>query len=73
MLGAHLFFRIDPFGSVDLATVDSTSLDNLQTMREAAESAETDDFNPQIDDASGDAGAFQSFSPCRNVLKSLPI
>lgn len=58
LTGAHVFVRTDPFAGVDLATVDSTSLDNLQTMREAAESAETDDFDPQIDAASGATGAF---------------
>jgi len=45
---------VDPFAGVDLATVSSTDLSNVQTMREAAESAETDQFNPQIDAASGD-------------------
>ncbi|EIM83059.1 uncharacterized protein STEHIDRAFT_124365 [Stereum hirsutum FP-91666 SS1] len=61
---------VDPFAGVDLATVDSTSLDNLQTMREAAESAETDDFNPQIDAASGDAADALQVGKIKNkVLK----
>ena len=43
----------DPFDGVDLATVDSDTLDAINTMREAAESAETDQFDPQIEAASG--------------------
>ena len=48
---------VDPFKNVDLTTIDSTTIDNLNTMREAAESAETDQFNSQIAAASGAAGA----------------
>lgn len=50
---------VDPFKGVDLATVDKATLSAVQTMREAAEDAETSLFNPAIDaatdDASGDA------------------
>jgi hypothetical protein len=62
---------VDPFPA-DLATVDKTSLvraylifvgqvlifpqDNLGTMREAAEAAEVDQFNPAIAAASGAEG-----------------
>ena len=47
---------VDPFNNVDLTTVSSDVLEAMNNMREAAESAETDDFNPQIDDASGATG-----------------
>lgn len=47
---------VDPFAGVDLSTVDSATLDAIDTMREAAESAETDQFDPQIAAASGAAG-----------------
>jgi len=61
---------VDPFQGVDLSTVSSTDLDNVQTMREAAESAETDDFDPQIDAASGaDADALQVGKIKNKVLK----
>jgi len=61
---------IDPFTGIDLATVDATTLANIQTMREAAESAETDLFNPQIDAATGDAAAALSVGKTKNkVLK----
>ncbi|KAK0437521.1 hypothetical protein EV421DRAFT_1016303 [Armillaria borealis] len=53
---------VDPFDNVDLATVDSQTLDDMQTMREAAESAETDDFDPAIAAASGAAGDYTSRS-----------
>lgn len=43
---------------MDLSTVDSDTVETINTMREAAESAETDDFDPQIDAASGDAGDY---------------
>ncbi|KAJ7021640.1 hypothetical protein C8F04DRAFT_1140094 [Mycena alexandri] len=58
----------------DLTTVDATLLGtltaNLGTMREAAESAETDDFDPQIAAASGaDAAALQVGKIKNKVLK----
>jgi hypothetical protein len=46
-------FHVDPFNNVDLTTISSDTLDAIDTMREAAESAETDEFDPQIDAASG--------------------
>ncbi|KAF7299168.1 NAD(P)-binding protein [Mycena indigotica] len=61
---------VDPFKSVDLATVDATSLKNLGTMRQAAESAETELFNPQIKAASGAAADALSVGKIQNkVLK----
>lgn len=47
---------VDPFDGVDLSTVDSTTLDAINTMREAAETAETAQFDPAIDAASGATG-----------------
>ena len=47
---------MDPLAGVDLATLDDSVAENMETMREAAESAETDLFNPAIDAASGDEG-----------------
>ncbi|KAL7279437.1 hypothetical protein ACG7TL_007279 [Trametes sanguinea] len=61
---------VDPFNGVDLSTVDSQTLDAVQTMREAAESAETDQFNPAIAAASGaDADALQNGKIKNKVLK----
>ncbi|PBK73702.1 hypothetical protein ARMSODRAFT_646010 [Armillaria solidipes] len=61
---------VDPFDNVDLATVDSQTLDDMQTMREAAESAETDDFNPAIAAASGAAADALQVGKIKNkVLK----
>ncbi|ETW80941.1 hypothetical protein HETIRDRAFT_427792 [Heterobasidion irregulare TC 32-1] len=61
---------VDPFKNVDLTTVDSTTIDNLNTMREAAESAETDQFNSQIAAASGAAAtALQNGKIKNKVLK----
>jgi len=60
---------VDPFPA-DLTTVDATSLANLGTMREAAESAETDDFDPQIAAASGATAAALQVGKIKNkVLK----
>ncbi|KAI9734277.1 MAG: hypothetical protein M1834_002381 [Cirrosporium novae-zelandiae] len=42
-----------PVGS-DLAAVSADDLDTLQTERESAEAAETEAFNPAIDDATDD-------------------
>lgn len=61
---------VTPFAGQDLATVSSTSLSNLQAMREAAESAETDDFDPQIDTATGTAADELQVGKIKNkVLK----
>ncbi|KAI5481757.1 hypothetical protein MNV49_000034 [Pseudohyphozyma bogoriensis] len=61
---------VEPFANVDLSTVSADDLENLQTFREAAEAAETDDFNPQIDAASGDAAtALQNGKIANKVLK----
>lgn len=61
---------VDPFANVDLATVDSQTLDNMQTMREAAESAETEGFDPAIAAASGaTADALQVGKIKNKVLK----
>jgi len=67
--GANAVF-VDPFNGVDLATVSSADLANVQTMREAAEAAETDQFDPQIDAASGaDADALSVGKIKNKVLK----
>lgn len=61
---------VDPFDGVDLATVDDQTADDIETMRKAAESAETDDFNPAIEAASGDeADALQNGKIKNKVLK----
>ena len=61
---------VDPFNNVDLTTVSSDVLTAMNNMREAAESAETDDFDPQIDAASGaDADALQVGKIQNKVLK----
>ncbi|ODN81113.1 hypothetical protein L202_03206 [Cryptococcus amylolentus CBS 6039] len=61
---------VDPFNGYDLSTVDATSLKNIQTMREAAEDAETDQFNSAIDAASGDtADALSAGKIANKVLK----
>ncbi|KIK68861.1 hypothetical protein GYMLUDRAFT_152507, partial [Collybiopsis luxurians FD-317 M1] len=55
---------VDPFDGVDLAT------DAINTMREAAESAETDEFDPQIDAATGATADALSVGKTKNkVLK----
>ncbi|KAI4517924.1 hypothetical protein K525DRAFT_209804, partial [Schizophyllum commune Loenen D] len=55
---------VDPFDGVDLAS------DNIQTMREAAEDAETEKFNSAIEAASGDeADALQVGKIKNKVLK----
>lgn len=61
---------VDPFDGVDLATVDATTLKAVQTMREAAEDAETSQFNPAIKAASGSAAtALQNGKIKNKVLK----
>jgi len=61
---------VTPFAGVDLTTVSATDLKNLNTMREAAEGAETDEFDPQISAASGAAAAALKVGKIKNkVLK----
>ncbi|VDB95963.1 unnamed protein product [Peniophora sp. CBMAI 1063] len=61
---------VDPFANVDLSTVSADVLDAIQTMREAAEDAETSQFNPAIDAATGaDADALQVGKIKNKVLK----
>ena len=61
---------VDPFANTDLTAVSSDVLEALNNMREAAESAETDDFNPQIAAASGaSADALQVGKIKNKVLK----
>ncbi|KAI0053244.1 hypothetical protein FA95DRAFT_1579648 [Auriscalpium vulgare] len=61
---------IDPFNGVELTTVDETTLDNMNTMHEAAEAAETDQFVPEISAASGAAAtALQNGEIKNKVLK----
>ncbi|KAJ3864393.1 hypothetical protein EV359DRAFT_81476 [Lentinula novae-zelandiae] len=65
-----VFVGLDPFAGVDLSTISSDTLDAINTMREAAESAETDDFDPQIDAATGAAADALSVGKTKNkVLK----
>ncbi|KAF7297809.1 NAD(P)-binding protein [Mycena kentingensis (nom. inval.)] len=60
---------VDPFPA-DLTTVSAEALDNLSAMREAAEAAETDKFNPAIEAASGaEADALQVGKIQNKVLK----
>ncbi|KAK7472908.1 hypothetical protein VKT23_001015 [Stygiomarasmius scandens] len=61
---------VDPFKGVDLATIDDATVEALQTMREAAEDAETSLFNPAIEAASGaQADALQVGKIKNKVLK----
>ena len=61
---------VDPFANTDLTTVSSDVLEAMNNMREAAESAETDDFNPQIAAASGAAADALQVGKIKNkVLK----
>ncbi|KAI0087516.1 hypothetical protein BDY19DRAFT_954097 [Irpex rosettiformis] len=61
---------VDPFAGQDLATVDAATLKAVQTMREAAESAETGEFNPAISAATGaDAAALSVGKTQNKVLK----
>ncbi|OJT15104.1 hypothetical protein TRAPUB_8361 [Trametes pubescens] len=61
---------VDPFKGIDLSTLDDSVATNIETMRQAAESAETDDFNPAIAAASGDAAtALQNGKIKNKVLK----
>lgn len=47
---------LDPFEGVDLATVSDQTQKDVETMRKAAEAAETGQFNPAIDAADGAEG-----------------
>lgn len=61
---------VDPFAGIDLATLDASVAKNVETMRQAAEAAETDEFNPAIDAASGAAAdALQNGKIKNKVLK----
>ncbi|KAL0956122.1 hypothetical protein HGRIS_002289 [Hohenbuehelia grisea] len=61
---------VDPFQGVDLATVSDATAKDIETMRKAAEAAETGQFNPAIDAASGaDADALQNGKIQNKVLK----
>jgi len=61
---------VDPFAGRDLSTVSATELKAVQNMRLAAEDAETSDFNPQIDAATGAAKtALQNGKIKNKVLK----
>lgn len=61
-----------PLDGVDLATVSAEDLKNLNTMRGAASSFETSDFNPAIEAATGEqADALQRGKICNKVLKNL--
>jgi len=61
---------VDPFANVDLSTVDDQTAADIETMRQAAESAETDQFDPAISAASGSAAtALQNGKIKNKVLK----
>ncbi|KAI0731612.1 hypothetical protein C8Q72DRAFT_775895 [Fomitopsis betulina] len=61
---------VDPFANVDLATVDAATVSAMQTMREAAEDAETAQFDPAIAAATGDAADALQVGKIKNkVLK----
>ncbi|KAI0078008.1 hypothetical protein K474DRAFT_990946 [Panus rudis PR-1116 ss-1] len=61
---------VTPFANVDLSTVDAATVDAVENMRQAAEAAETDKFNPAIDAATGDeADALQVGKIKNKVLK----
>lgn len=61
---------VDPFAGQDLATVSDQTQDDIETMRQAAEAAETDEFNPAIDVATGaDADALEAGKIKNKVLK----
>lgn len=61
---------LTPFNGVDLATVPAAVEAALANMREAAEAAELDLFNPQIDAASGAEAAALEVGKVKNkVLK----
>lgn len=70
IIDTSLNFSTDPFNNTDLTTISSDTLDAMNNMREAAESAETDDFDPQIDAASGATADALSVGKTKNkVLK----
>ncbi|KAJ8463300.1 hypothetical protein ONZ45_g10498 [Pleurotus djamor] len=61
---------VAPFEGVDLATVSDATQKDVETMRKLAETAETSQFNPAIDAASGDeADALQRGKIQNKVLK----
>ena len=61
---------VDPLAGLDLASLPDSVAKNVETMRKAAEAAETDDFNPAIDAASGDAADALEAGKIKNkVLK----
>ncbi|KAF9522617.1 hypothetical protein CPB83DRAFT_864166 [Crepidotus variabilis] len=61
---------VTPFAGVNLATVTKAERDAVEAMRQAAEKAETDQFNEQIDAASGAAADALSVGKTKNkVLK----
>lgn len=63
----------DPFANVDLATVDAATVSAMQTMREAAEDAETAQFDPAIAAATGDAGARRHFLCIHECVLRWPL
>ncbi|KAG8810554.1 hypothetical protein FRC19_004447 [Serendipita sp. 401] len=61
---------VKPFEGIDLATVSDEDRDNVEAMRSLAEQAETEQFNPAIDAASGEeADALQRGKIKNKVLK----
>lgn len=61
---------VTPFAGLDLASISNVDASNVETMRKAAEAAETDQFNPAIEAASGaDADALKVGKTKNKVLK----
>ncbi|TDL26193.1 hypothetical protein BD410DRAFT_742714 [Rickenella mellea] len=61
---------VDPFKGQDLSTISAATISALNTMREAAETAETAQFDPQIAKASGAAATALTNGKIQNkVLK----
>ncbi|KAF9497242.1 hypothetical protein BDN71DRAFT_1387890 [Pleurotus eryngii] len=57
---------VDPFEGADLATVSDQTQNDVETMRKAAEAAETGQFNPAIDAADGAEGFFSAADALQN-------
>jgi len=61
---------VTPFANVDLTTISEDTIEAINTMREAAEDAETEQFDPQIDAASATTAAALQVGKIKNkVLK----
>jgi len=61
------------FDGVDKATISDADAAAIEAMREDAENAETDDFNPQIDAASGDQKTQLQTGKIKNKVLKLTL